>query len=132
MQSFFSLSPQFYRLQNFIIVIYLFAVLDLVTTFVNIRLGLSEVNVIGQSLLNDPVLLIAWRIAFLTILLVFPYWLSGRVNESRGTELITYCFWWVLVFLSVLPVGYNVVLGVNELNHITQYAIRALKTPALL
>jgi len=129
MQSFFSFSPQFYKYQNYIIAIYLLAVLDIATTLFNIHLGLSEINIIGQSLLHSPFLLILWRFGFLTVLMIFPYWISTRTHESKAIELSTYCFWWVLIFLSALPVLYNLFLGLNELNLIF---IHSLHNPHLI
>jgi hypothetical protein len=100
---FFSLSPQFERWKYFIYAIYLFAVLDIITTFLTVWTGGIEINPFGSQLFNNPVLFAAWRLAIVTILIIFPYKFSERFDPS-------YVAWMALLGAMIFPVANNLVM----------------------
>lgn len=100
---FFSLSPQFYRYRYFIYAIYLFAMLDIVTTFLTVWTGGVEMNPIGRALMGNPGVFMLWRLAIVTILIVFPYKFAERFNPAHVA-------WLALLGATVFPVANNLIM----------------------
>lgn len=100
---FFSLSPQFYKYRYFIYAIYFLAILDVITTFLTVWTDGIEINPFGSALMGNPVVFAAWRLAIVTILIIFPYKFSDRFNPSHVA-------WLALLGASIFPVANNLVM----------------------
>jgi hypothetical protein len=108
MHHFFTLSPQFEKWKYFIYTIYIFAVLDIITTFLTVWTGGMEINPFGAQLFNNPVLFASWRLAIVTILIVFPYKFSERFNPASVA-------WLALLGAMVFPVANNLIMLTSNL-----------------